>query len=257
NKVFELLELLGMRDLANRYPADLSGGQQQRVSLGRSLVYDPGLLLLDEPLANIDAKMRVEMREEIRRIQKKLGIMTLYVTHDQEEAMSIADRLAVFKDGKLMQVDIPYKVYINPASLFVADFIGEANFFPSKIIKGDKKGARVKISGHRSKEIKLNCLQPVTEEETDRIKRPFDAMIMVRPEHLRLTKNSSDTSLTCSIRRVEFLGNLIRYKVWCKETSSEIIVDTRSYVPGLREGGKGFLSFNPEDAILFYHGEIK
>ena len=107
-KVGRILDLLGLGDLAKRYPTDLSGGQQQRVSIGRALVYDPGMLLLDEPLANLDAKLRVEMREEIRRIQKELGIMTMYVTHDQEEAMSISDRVAVFNLGRLMQAGPPH-----------------------------------------------------------------------------------------------------------------------------------------------------
>jgi ABC-type sugar transport system ATPase subunit len=106
-RVGTILELLGLQDLATRYPADLSGGQQQRVSIARALVYQPGMLLLDEPLANLDAKLRVGMRQEIRRIQKEFGIMSLYVTHDQEEAMSISDRLAVFNEGRLMQLGRP------------------------------------------------------------------------------------------------------------------------------------------------------
>ena len=131
-KVERILDLLGLGEMANRYPADLSGGQQQRVSIGRALVYDPGMLLLDEPLANLDAKLRVELREEIRRVQKELGIMTIYVTHDQEEAMAISDWVAVFNQGRLMQVGPPTEIYADPGSLFVADFVGKANFFRVK-----------------------------------------------------------------------------------------------------------------------------
>ena len=141
DKIDPVLKLLGLADLAERYPADLSGGQQQRVSIARALVYEPGMLLLDEPLANLDAKLRVQMREEIRRTQKELGIMSIYVTHDQEEAMSVSDRLAVFNDGRLVQIGKPEELYLDPNSLFVADFIGKANFFPARIVGRDGRGA--------------------------------------------------------------------------------------------------------------------
>src|SRR5690606_25784530 len=124
-RVTETLAMLRLDGLAQRYPADLSGGQQQRVSIARALVYHPGILLLDEPLANLDAKLRVEMRDEIRRLQKTLGVMALYVTHDQEEAMAISDVIAVFSKGRLMQLGAPYEIYATPTSLFVADFIGK------------------------------------------------------------------------------------------------------------------------------------
>ncbi len=137
-RVAATLALLQLEPFAARHPAALSGGQQQRVSIARALVYEPTMLLLDEPLANLDAKLRVMMREEIRTLQRRLGITTLYVTHDQEEATAVSDRLAVFDRGRLIQLGAPEEIYTRPQTLFVADFIGRANFLPVRL---DSPGA--------------------------------------------------------------------------------------------------------------------
>jgi len=129
-KVLEALGVVHMEHLADRKPNQLSGGQQQRVALSRAIVVQPDVLLLDEPLSNLDAKLRLEMRCEIRKVCTTLGITTVYVTHDQKEALSIADRLAILKDGKIQQVGTPREVYQAPVSKFVAEFIGETNFIP-------------------------------------------------------------------------------------------------------------------------------
>ena len=126
-RVSELLELVGLADAGKRYPHQLSGGMQQRVALARALAIEPSVLLLDEPLSALDAKVRVQLREEIRRIQLELGITTIYVTHDQEEALSISDRVAVMYGGKIEQVGAPAEMYGNPATPFVAEFIGTMN----------------------------------------------------------------------------------------------------------------------------------
>lgn len=132
-RVNEALEMVRLGHLADRYPSQMSGGQQQRVALARALVIRPDMLLLDEPLSNLDAQLRLEMRHEIKRLHKETGTTALYVTHDQEEALSIADRVAVLKDGYLMQVGPPRDLYRHPRSRFVAEFIGETNFLPGKI----------------------------------------------------------------------------------------------------------------------------
>ena len=129
-KALEALDTVQMKHLAERRPNELSGGQQQRVALARAIVVEPDVLLLDEPLSNLDAKLRLEMRGEIRRICTSLGITTVYVTHDQKEALSIADRMAILKDGLVQQIGTPNEVYQQPASKFVAEFIGETNFVP-------------------------------------------------------------------------------------------------------------------------------
>jgi iron(III) transport system ATP-binding protein len=248
-KVVEILHLLGLDDLASRYPADLSGGQQQRVSIARALVYDPGMLLLDEPLANLDAKLRVDMREEIRRIQKELGIMSIYVTHDQEEAMSVSDRLAVFNLGRLIQAGPPQEIYSNPTSLFVADFIGKANFFPARVTRRDTSGAKVVLaSGAELALERLNALDP--EEETG-IADGFDATVMVRPEHLRIDRAGGD-GLSCRVRRIQFLGSIIRYHAECGDASAEVIVDAPRIVAGLDEGSEAAIAFAQADPLLFH-----
>ena len=141
-RVGATLALLQLEPYAARHPAALSGGQQQRVSIARALVYEPTMLLLDEPLANLDAKLRVMMREEIRALQRRLGITTLYVTHDQEEATAVSDRLAVFDRGRLIQLGTPEEIYTRPQTLFVADFIGRANFLPVRLAIAAVAGGR-------------------------------------------------------------------------------------------------------------------
>jgi iron(III) transport system ATP-binding protein len=139
-RVAELLALVGLRDQADKYPAQLSGGQQQRIALARAIAIDPGLLLLDEPLSALDAKVRVHLRHEIKELQRKLGVTTIMVTHDQEEALSMADRIVVMNHGVIEQVGTPTEVYRHPATLFVADFIGETNRADSVL-----RGGRVKL----------------------------------------------------------------------------------------------------------------
>ena len=119
--------------MGDRSPAKLSGGQQQRVSLARSLIMEPKVLLLDEPLSNLDAKLRESTRIEIRKLQRRLGITSVYVTHDQEEAMTLSDRVVIMRDGKIQQIGTPSQIYAHPANRFVADFIGKANFLKARI----------------------------------------------------------------------------------------------------------------------------
>lgn len=136
-RVQAALEMVRLGHLGERYPSQLSGGQQQRVALARALVVRPDILLLDEPLSNLDAQLRLEMRHEIKRLHKETGTTALYVTHDQDEALSIADRVAILKDGDLMQVGEPRELYRAPVSRFVAEFIGETNFIPATIRRVD------------------------------------------------------------------------------------------------------------------------
>ena len=133
--VMQTAENLGLQNLLNRFPSELSGGQQQRVALGRVLVLQPSLLLMDEPLSSLDTNLRLKVREELKEIQKKLKITTLYVTHDQEEALSLSDKIAVMKDGKLLQYGTPQQVYFEPKDLFTAEFVGQANFVDGKMFR--------------------------------------------------------------------------------------------------------------------------
>jgi ABC-type Fe3+/spermidine/putrescine transport system ATPase subunit len=130
-----LLELIGLPDSGHKYPSQLSGGQQQRVALARALAVSPGLLLLDEPLSALDAKVRVYLRDEIKALQRRLGITTIMITHDQEEAISMADRIVVMRNGKIEQIGTPLEIYHQPASLFVAEFIGAMNLLPATLVR--------------------------------------------------------------------------------------------------------------------------
>ncbi|MCS7240645.1 MAG: ABC transporter ATP-binding protein [Candidatus Bipolaricaulota bacterium] len=145
-QVQEVLNLVGLTGLENRLPAKLSGGQQQRVALARVLVIKPQVLLFDEPLSNLDAKLRVETREHIRRIQKEVGITSLYVTHDQAEAMAISDRIVVMNQGRIQQVGFPQDVYLRPANPFVADFIGRANFLKARVVAQNATETEVELA---------------------------------------------------------------------------------------------------------------
>ncbi len=145
-KAQELLELVGLDTQGKRYPHQLSGGQQQRVALARALAIEPRVLLLDEPLSALDAQVRNQLRDEIRRLQLRVGITTLFVTHDQEEALSIADRVGVMRDGRLEQLDTPAELYARPATAFVAEFVGTMNRLPGTI---SADGTTVEVAGHR------------------------------------------------------------------------------------------------------------
>jgi putative spermidine/putrescine transport system ATP-binding protein len=164
----ELLELVGLADRGDRYPHQLSGGQQQRVALARALAVAPQVLLLDEPLSALDAQVRVQLREEIRRIQLELGITTVFVTHDQAEALSVADRVGVMRDGRLEQVASPDELYERPATAFVAEFVGTMNRIPARVVDG-----RVELLGAR---------RPVS----DGASATGDVIALVRPESLQV-----------------------------------------------------------------------
>ncbi len=174
-KVAEVLRLVQMEKYADRKPNQLSGGQQQRVALARALAVDPACLLLDEPLSNLDSKLRLEMRSEIRRICKAAGSTTIYVTHDQKEALSIADRIAILKDGKLTQVGTPKELYHKPNSSFVADFIGQTNLLPGKVVSRDGHNVDVETAVGL---LHAKAYEPV----------PDSVVVSVRPEQMQIVR---------------------------------------------------------------------
>jgi ABC-type Fe3+/spermidine/putrescine transport system ATPase subunit len=146
-KVAELLRLVGMPDLAGRYPAQLSGGQQQRVAIARALVLEPPLILFDEPLSNLDAKLRVQLRSELRSLQRRLGMTCIFVTHDQSEAFALSDRVAVLANGGLAQIGTPSEIYETPASTYVAEFVGSSNRLVGKVVRHDGDRVQVRSAG--------------------------------------------------------------------------------------------------------------
>ncbi len=199
-KVNESLNTIGLAGLGDRRPNQLSGGQQQRVALARSLVMEPRILLFDEPLSNLDAKLRVQMRSEIHRLQRRLGITSIYVTHDQVEAMALSDRIVVMNKGKIEQIGTPEEIYHFPKTRFVADFIGRANFVP--VVTGAISGGKVKIA-LLGKQIETDMPFDVTEGA--------NTTVMLRPEALSLRQDSALPQAV--IEQAMYLGTEIEYIV--------------------------------------------
>lgn len=222
-RVAEMLKLVHLDEYGSRYPHQLSGGQQQRVALARALVMRPGLLLLDEPLSNLDAKLRESMRFEISSIQKELGITVIYVTHDQSEAMTMSDRVVVMSRGVIQQIGTPYEIYRNPANKMVADFIGLVNF-----VEGEVQGDRVYISG-------TGVSFPNTSGITG------SATIAVRPENITMSRTSGTIEGTLLHRF--YLGDAVDYRVQCKHHVIRVIVKGAE-LKEFTDGEKVYLDFD-------------
>ena len=226
-RVKEALELVQIGHLATRKPSELSGGQQQRVALARAFVIEPSVLLMDEPLSNLDAKLRVQMRTVIKKLQRKLGITTIYVTHDQEEALAISDRIAVMKDGVIMQCGTPTEIYAKPQNPFVAGFIGVSNFLDCTM----GKGGLVDIKG----ELKVNV--PVKSSYTG------PAKLSARPEQLFF----SDTGMPGTVQFSTFLGDYVEYEVQLDDGQSLVVNEyTKDTTEVYAAGEKVFLRFDPQ-----------
>jgi iron(III) transport system ATP-binding protein len=195
-RVRELLEMVGLGEHGRKYPAQLSGGQQQRVALARALATSPGLLLLDEPLSALDAKVRVHLRHEIKQLQRRLGVTTIMVTHDQEEALTMADRIVVMRGGAIEQVGTPLEIYREPASPFVADFIGVMNFVAA-IVVGD---GRVRLDG-----LELAC-------DADGLEPGTEVTLAIRPEEIVVHEVSpgAPNAMPMRVESLAFLGSFFR-----------------------------------------------
>ncbi|GGL49987.1 ABC transporter ATP-binding protein [Wenxinia marina] len=192
------LDLVGLSGMGGRLPSELSGGQQQRVAVARALVLEPQVLLLDEPLSNLDARLRRRVRTEIRELQQRLGFTAVYVTHDQEEALAVSDRIVVMKDGRIAQQGTPRELYDSPASEFIADFIGEANVLPCEVESVSGGTATVAVGGLR---------QPVPAREA----APGPARLAVRANAITLTPGAG--AFAGRIASAAYLGDHVEYEV--------------------------------------------
>jgi ABC-type Fe3+/spermidine/putrescine transport system ATPase subunit len=248
-KVREILELVGLESTARRKPGELSGGQQQRIALARALIYDPKLLLLDEPLSNLDAKLRIYMREEIRRIQQQAGVTAIYVTHDQEEALAISDRIAVMHAGRISQVGSPDEIYEDPSCVRVADFIGQANFLSCQVSR--QRGTSA---------LRFPSMEEVPLPEGLPHERfpEGDAILFVRPEHLRIrpitgAEDLQQPGVRGRVRTILYMGTQVRYflEVFSEAFAREILVDERRRLPGVGEGSAVRVGFQWEGTRLF------
>lgn len=222
HEVERILELVGLERYGSRLPAQLSGGEQQRVALARALVSRPDVLLLDEPLSNLDAKLRSQVRGEIRRIQRALGITAVYVTHDQSEAMSLSDRIAIMQAGRIVQVGRPPEIYRQPASAFVADFVGRANFF----------SGRVRACGPKA--IVVEFLGGVVEVASwsGELQPEDPVCLVIRPEAIRIVSRE-EAAVTGVVRRIDYQGATAEYHI---EVNGQILLgvaelDTEGELP--------------------------
>ncbi|SEG91193.1 putative spermidine/putrescine transport system ATP-binding protein [Actinacidiphila yanglinensis] len=229
----ELLDLVGLAGLADRYPHQMSGGQQQRVALARALALEPRVLLLDEPLSALDAKVRLTLREEIRRLQQELGITTLFVTHDQEEALSMADRVAVLRAGRLEQVAAPAELYARPATSFVAEFVGTMSRIPA-VRTGN--GAQVEVMGARL---------PVQGE----LPSYGELDALVRPEAVRV---ALDPRGGATVVAASFLGAITRVTVRLPD-GTEVKADLPTETAAVLPPGSAVTLTLPERPVLVDH----
>ena len=226
-RVGAVLELVGLVGLESRSVAKLSGGQQQRVALCRAIITEPHVLLFDEPLSNLDAKLRKGTREQIRRLQLELGITSVYVTHDQAEAMSISDSVAVMQDGRLQQLGSAEEIYSEPANRFVADFIGEANLLPARIAESSPEGIRVALYGT---EIPI-------EKFGDTYTTSDSVDVVVRPEAMDIV-NEGAGDFDARIRFSHYTGSLVVYTMSLPDNTAISVQVANPLEYGLLEPGK-------------------
>jgi len=235
-RVMNILKLVEMDGMESRMTNQLSGGQQQRVALARALVIEPSVLLFDEPLSNLDAKLRVTMRTEIRKIQQKVGITAIYVTHDQSEAMSISDKIIIMSQGKVEQIGTPREIYYHPSSKFVADFIGEANFLDAKVKTVNGEKAVIDVVGQELEVNNFAHAEPGA-----------DATLVIRPEGATLAEQGL---LEATVSLSTFMGSYQYYEVMV----GAMLLEITDYNPVNRRiyevGEKAYLDFDPKGVYI-------
>jgi putative spermidine/putrescine transport system ATP-binding protein len=241
-RVEEMLAMIKLSQLANRYPFQLSGGQQQRVALARAIAVKPKVLLLGEPLSALDAKIRVSLRAEIRALQRDLGITTIYVTHDQEEALSMSDRIVVMSEGHVEQLGAPFEIYNFPRTRFVASFVGTLNIVTATLVDIDRK--RISIDGQE-----ITTARSISGTVGEA--RP----VALRPEAMEINKpNGQGNHLAGTIEEVSFLGAVVRIRVRFNQNTVDIDTFNSPNDPPPRRGDAVTVSFSPEDVLLLEGG---
>lgn len=237
-RVKEMLKLIHLEHLADRYPYQMSGGQQQRVALARALAPAPQVLLLDEPLSALDAKIRVSLREEIRQIQRQLGITTVFVTHDQEEALSISDRIVVMNSGKADQIGTPFEIYNNPATRFVASFVGTLNLIEAEVVDAATQTVRI-----GDQQIVLK--KPLAKASGEKI------TLALRPEAGSLAESAKgDVAISGVVTSSHFLGSVIRTRLDVGGTQLSFDMFNDPGTPPPATGERITLKFASEDLMI-------
>jgi putative spermidine/putrescine transport system ATP-binding protein len=240
-RVAEMLNLIKLPQFGDRYPYQLSGGQQQRVALARAIAPKPKLLLLDEPLSALDAKVRVSLRDEIRAIQKELGITTVFVTHDQEEALSISDRIVVMYGGKAEQVGTPFEIYNRPATKFVANFVGTLN-----VLEGT-------VTDPATGAVQVGANSVLLKGKLNGSKAGDPLSLALRPEAISLGRQPGrEATLGGEISEVSFLGSVIRVRVGLGRDVVSLDTFNSPASPPPTVGEKAEISFSPEDVLVLH-----
>lgn len=235
-KVDNVMNLIGLKEYADRAPNKLSGGQQQRVALARALVMEPSVLLFDEPLSNLDAKLRISMRNEIRRIQQEFGTTAIYVTHDQSEAMSISDTIIVMKDGRIEQIGSPEEIYQRPNSVFVADFIGQANVLDATVKSAEGENVTVEVAGHL---IKTKYEKEVSVDEL--------VKLVIRPESVTLEETGE---IEVEVVQSIFMGASHDYDVLLNGNKLSLEVNDPEYKKVYNTGEKAYINLNEKNVRI-------
>ena len=241
DRVADVLKLVGLSDFADKLATQLSGGQQQRASLARAIVSRPRLLLFDEPLSNLDLKLREQMRVELKRIQNEVGITSVYVTHDQSEALVMSDEIIVMSKGKIEQRGGPLEIYTKPVNRYVSNFIGVANLLDCDVVEAEDGGAGAVELDQAGQRIKVSC----------RLGRGVSAgtraTLSVRPENVHAERQKSGTSaLEGEVSHVIFLGNVVDARVQCGDFEWKVLGHPRD---GLKEGEKVWLRLDPDHTL--------
>jgi ABC-type Fe3+/spermidine/putrescine transport system ATPase subunit len=242
----EVLELVKLHERLNAYPSELSGGMMQRIAVARALAAGAKILLLDEPLGQLDAKVRNEIRYEMRKMAKDLNLTAIHVTHDQSEAMSISDRIAVMKQGKIVQVGTPQELYMHPNNLFVAHFIGESNFLEGSVADSSNGDLEIELRGG----VKVHAIG-------EGVGKGERAVLAIRPEIFGMERglHKSENALIGKIEKVTFEGTLVRYVVRLESQDSIVIIKPSLAEAWIDVGTKVTLSFATEKAHVFVYPE--
>lgn len=248
NHVKEMLELVQLPGLKSRKPSELSGGQQQRVALARAMVIKPKLLLFDEPLSNLDAKLREQLRVELRQIQQEVGITSIFVTHDQEEALSLSDRIVVMKEGEMTQVGTPYEIYENPQSLFVGKFIGQSNFINGEVSSIQGNAAMVQLEGGLA----------IGVTKTGSFSKGDTASILIRAERINVLEKPVRKHLEDSmnvlkgiITDVSYLGSNIYYYIRLDNKEKLLVIEQMAEKSPYKKNDAVFLEIGFKSCLCF------
>jgi iron(III) transport system ATP-binding protein len=237
-RVKRCLAMVGLEGFGDRYPRQLSGGQRQRVALARGLAIEPRIFLLDEPLSNLDAKLRVRMRAELIEMQKRIGVTMVYVTHDQEEALSLSDLIAVMNKGRIEQVGSPYEIYKQPATHFVASFMGHTNFIPAEVSAVDDGWVVAMVEG-----------RPVRAQKRETLQKGQKVLLAVRSEDVRLAATETENLVNGRFHLPEFLGSSTR---WHMEVNGRsIAMEQSGYRMPEQPSSEFVLYLPPEEVIAF------